>query len=223
MSVIGTFLIALAYVFSLLFASRSSSLISSLFMLSICDPSKYYGLILTQGVVMGIGNGLLITPTLSIQSQYWDKRLGLALGIVQSGTYLLRCLYWVIDFQCRRLVVWRCCDAHHAQHTLQRQGTVCLGHASRRIPDIRIARHRKLTHENPSPWPQGRRKCPQAKRRRNQGCSTGLAVCFIRYWVRLVLLSGCSDSDASQDDLVLFWSILPMCVRCRSACTLILT
>ncbi|KAI0719438.1 major facilitator superfamily domain-containing protein [Fomitopsis betulina] len=69
MSVIGTFLIALA-----------------LFMLSICDPSKYYGLILTQGVVMGIGNGLLITPTLSIQSQYWDKRLGLALGIVQSGS-----------------------------------------------------------------------------------------------------------------------------------------
>ena len=54
-------------------------------MLSICDPSKYYGLILTQGIVMGIGNGLLITPTLSIQSQYWDKKLGLALGIVQSG------------------------------------------------------------------------------------------------------------------------------------------
>ncbi|EPS93570.1 hypothetical protein FOMPIDRAFT_1135895 [Fomitopsis schrenkii] len=69
MSIIGTFLIALA-----------------LFMLSICDPSKYYGLILTQGVVMGIGNGLLITPTLSIQSQYWDKKLGLALGIVQSGS-----------------------------------------------------------------------------------------------------------------------------------------
>ncbi|KZT65263.1 MFS general substrate transporter [Daedalea quercina L-15889] len=69
MSIIGTFLIALA-----------------LFMLSICDPSKYYGLILTQGIVMGIGNGLLITPTLSIQSQYWDKKLGLALGIVQSGS-----------------------------------------------------------------------------------------------------------------------------------------
>lgn len=184
MSIIGTFLIALAYVFPVLFSFHCSSFPSRLFMLSICDPSKYYGLILTQGVVMGIGNGLLITPTLSIQSQYWDKKLGLALGIVQSGTYRVALSCISIDSSRRRLVVRRCRDAHHAQHPLQGKVAVRLGHASGCDSDIGTARHRKLSHAHPCSWSQSRGERPQGECRCNQGRSAGLAVCFIRCWVR---------------------------------------
>ncbi|KZT65262.1 MFS general substrate transporter [Daedalea quercina L-15889] len=58
----------------------------SVFMLSICDPSRYYGLVLTQGLVMGVGCGLTTTPALCLQSHYWRKRRALALGLVQAGS-----------------------------------------------------------------------------------------------------------------------------------------
>ncbi|KAI0719437.1 MFS general substrate transporter [Fomitopsis betulina] len=58
----------------------------SVFMLSICDPSQYYGLVLTQGLVMGIGCGLTTTPALCLQSHYWRKRRALSLGLVQAGS-----------------------------------------------------------------------------------------------------------------------------------------
>ena len=57
-------------------------------MLSICDPSRYYGLVLTQGLVMGIGCGLTTTPALCLQSHYWRKRRALSLGLVQAGAHL---------------------------------------------------------------------------------------------------------------------------------------
>ncbi|CCM05103.1 uncharacterized protein FIBRA_07310 [Fibroporia radiculosa] len=58
----------------------------SLFMLSLADPSSYYQLLLSQGIGMGLAGGLLLTPSLAIQSHYWKKRRAMALGIVQSGS-----------------------------------------------------------------------------------------------------------------------------------------
>ncbi|CCM01237.1 uncharacterized protein FIBRA_03285 [Fibroporia radiculosa] len=58
----------------------------SLFMLSLADPSSYYQLFLAQGVGMGLGGGLLLSPSLSVVSHYWNKKRSLALGVVQSGS-----------------------------------------------------------------------------------------------------------------------------------------
>lgn len=54
-------------------------------MLSLADPTKYYQLILSQGVGMGIGQGMLLVPALSIQAHYWRKRRAVAMGIVLTG------------------------------------------------------------------------------------------------------------------------------------------
>lgn len=54
------------------------------FMTSI--SSRYYQLFLTQGILTGIGNGLLFCPSLAVISTYHNKRKALALGIVAAGT-----------------------------------------------------------------------------------------------------------------------------------------
>ncbi|CAA7262221.1 unnamed protein product [Cyclocybe aegerita] len=58
----------------------------SLFMVSICDPQKYYQLYLAQGLGVGIGSGLLYIPCLAVQSHHWRARRGLAMGIAATGT-----------------------------------------------------------------------------------------------------------------------------------------
>ncbi|KAH9914343.1 MFS general substrate transporter [Fomitopsis serialis] len=68
------------------FLVGSFLILLSVFMLSICDPSQYYGLVLTQGLLMGVGCGLTTTPALCLQSHYWKKRRALALGLVQAGS-----------------------------------------------------------------------------------------------------------------------------------------
>ena len=55
-------------------------------MLSLADTHNYYQLILSQGVGMGLGSGLLLVPALSIQAHHWRKRRALAMGIVLTGT-----------------------------------------------------------------------------------------------------------------------------------------
>lgn len=56
-----------------------------MFMLSLASPDKYYQLILSQGIGMGLGSGLLLVPSLSVQAHHWEKRRALAMGIVLSG------------------------------------------------------------------------------------------------------------------------------------------
>ncbi|CCM00560.1 uncharacterized protein FIBRA_02594 [Fibroporia radiculosa] len=58
----------------------------SLFMLSLADPSKYYQLILSQGIGMGIGAGLLLVPAVSVQAHHWKKWRSLAMGTVVTGS-----------------------------------------------------------------------------------------------------------------------------------------
>ncbi|TFY55681.1 hypothetical protein EVJ58_g8095 [Rhodofomes roseus] len=57
-----------------------------MFMLSIADPHKYYQLVLSQGVGMGIGSGLMLVPAISVQTHHWRLRRSLAMGIVMTGS-----------------------------------------------------------------------------------------------------------------------------------------
>ena len=56
-------------------------------MLSLADTTKYYQLILSQGVGVGIGSGFLLVPALSIQSHHWRRKRSLIMGLVLSGPY----------------------------------------------------------------------------------------------------------------------------------------
>lgn len=47
--------------------------------------TQYYQIVLSQGLCSAVGLGLMFTPSLSIQSQWFSKRRGLAVGIVMSG------------------------------------------------------------------------------------------------------------------------------------------
>ncbi|PCH34806.1 MFS general substrate transporter [Wolfiporia cocos MD-104 SS10] len=58
----------------------------SLFMLSLASPQKFYQLLLSQGVGMGLGAGLLVVPAMSLQGHYWKKRRSLAMGLVAAGS-----------------------------------------------------------------------------------------------------------------------------------------
>ncbi|EGO00981.1 hypothetical protein SERLA73DRAFT_105481 [Serpula lacrymans var. lacrymans S7.3] len=57
----------------------------SMFMLSLVQPGQYYQIFLSHGVGMGIGQGLLYVPSLSIVAHHFKRRRALATGIVVSG------------------------------------------------------------------------------------------------------------------------------------------
>ncbi|XP_041722757.1 monocarboxylate transporter 9 [Coregonus clupeaformis] len=61
-------------------------------MLSAFAPNVQF-LIFSYGIVVGLGCGLLYAATLTITCQYFDKRRGLALGIVTTGTSVGGFLY----------------------------------------------------------------------------------------------------------------------------------
>ncbi len=48
--------------------------------------TKYWHLFLAQGILTGLGNGLVFCPTISVASTYFSKKKSLALGLVASGT-----------------------------------------------------------------------------------------------------------------------------------------
>ncbi|KZT66417.1 MFS general substrate transporter [Daedalea quercina L-15889] len=58
----------------------------SLMMLSIANTTRYYELLLAQGISSGLGSGLILVPALSVQSHHWRKRRALAMGIVLMGS-----------------------------------------------------------------------------------------------------------------------------------------
>lgn len=67
-------------------AAGSALHVFSMFMLSLADPHQYYQLILSQGVGMGIGSGLMLVPAMSVQTHHWSKHRSLAMGIVMTGS-----------------------------------------------------------------------------------------------------------------------------------------
>ncbi|KAL0964708.1 hypothetical protein UPYG_G00327870 [Umbra pygmaea] len=70
----------------------SGVMVSGGLMLSAFAPNVPF-LIFSYGVVVGLGCGLLWAATLTITCQYFDKRRGLALGIVTTGTSVGGFLY----------------------------------------------------------------------------------------------------------------------------------
>ena len=56
-------------------------------MLSLADPTKYYQLILAQGIGMGIGSGLMFVPTMSVQAHHWRVFRARAMGVVMAGEF----------------------------------------------------------------------------------------------------------------------------------------
>lgn len=63
-------------------------------MLSAFAPNVQF-LIFSYGIVVGLGCGLVYAATLTITCQYFDKRRGLALGIVTTGTSAPLFAHWV--------------------------------------------------------------------------------------------------------------------------------
>ncbi|KAJ7496787.1 MFS general substrate transporter [Mycena latifolia] len=61
-------------------------LVSSMFMVSIAHPDRFYQIYLAQGLCMGLGAGMLYVPALAVQAHYWRDRRAVAMGIVVSGT-----------------------------------------------------------------------------------------------------------------------------------------
>lgn len=56
----------------------------SIMMISLCK--EYWQFILAQGVLLGIGNTLLVCPAIALVGQYFKKKLALALGVTIGGS-----------------------------------------------------------------------------------------------------------------------------------------
>lgn len=65
-----------------------------MFLMSIC--TEYWQLMLTQGLLTGIGGGIFFTPALALVATYFDKRRGLAIGLVTTGNSVGGMVYPVV-------------------------------------------------------------------------------------------------------------------------------
>ncbi|QPC74668.1 hypothetical protein HYE68_005420 [Fusarium pseudograminearum] len=50
--------------------------------------TSYWHLMITQGVVTGIGGGIIFAPSLALVATYFEKRRGIAIGLVTTGNSL---------------------------------------------------------------------------------------------------------------------------------------
>ena len=66
-------------------------------MLSICRT--YWESLLAQGFVVGIGSGFLFVPAVAILSQYFTKKLGLAIGLAASGSSMGGIIYPIMFYK----------------------------------------------------------------------------------------------------------------------------
>ncbi|KUL84175.1 hypothetical protein ZTR_07209 [Talaromyces verruculosus] len=64
----------------------STTTVFSIMMISICK--EYWQFILAQGVLLGIGNTLLVCPAIALVGQSFKKKLALALGVTIAGSSL---------------------------------------------------------------------------------------------------------------------------------------
>jgi hypothetical protein len=65
-----------------------------IFMMSISH--SFWSLMLTQGVLTGIGGGIFFTPSMGLLSTYWSTRRGVAIGIATTGNSAGGMIYPVI-------------------------------------------------------------------------------------------------------------------------------
>ncbi|CAI6341403.1 unnamed protein product [Periconia digitata] len=66
-------------------------------MLSLCR--EYWQVVLAQGLVIGIGAGVLFVPCVALVPQYFSARLGTALGIAASGSALGGIVYPIVLYR----------------------------------------------------------------------------------------------------------------------------
>lgn len=60
-------------------------------MTSLC--TTYWQLVLAQGICIGIGNGALLTPMMTVVSTYFGRKLPLAMGIAACGSVVGGLIY----------------------------------------------------------------------------------------------------------------------------------
>lgn len=70
--------------------------LAGLFSMSAAASPKYWHLVVSQGVLTGLGGGILFTPSLGLVATWFSRRRGLALGIVTTGNSTGGLLYPVI-------------------------------------------------------------------------------------------------------------------------------
>jgi MFS family permease len=66
------------------FAAGAAFQVVGIFTASVA--TRYWQVLLAQGVCMGLGNGCLFCPCISTLSTYFSRRRGIAMGIAASGT-----------------------------------------------------------------------------------------------------------------------------------------
>ncbi|KAF1964158.1 monocarboxylate permease [Bimuria novae-zelandiae CBS 107.79] len=66
-------------------------------MLSLC--TEYWQVLLCQAFCVGIGSGLLFTPTVSLLPTYFSTHMGLAVGIASSGSSLGGVIYPIVLYR----------------------------------------------------------------------------------------------------------------------------
>ncbi|KAK8024537.1 hypothetical protein PG993_012603 [Apiospora rasikravindrae] len=81
-----------------LLAAGTFGLVFGHMMLSLC--TQYWQVLLAQGIVVGLGGGCLFVPALAVVQPYFGARLGLALGIVGTGSSIGNIVYAVIFIRC---------------------------------------------------------------------------------------------------------------------------
>ncbi|VUC33742.1 unnamed protein product [Clonostachys rosea] len=70
--------------------------LAGIFAMSASNHPQYWQLIITQGVLTGIGGGILFTPTLGLVATWFGRRRGFAIGLATVGNSTGGILYPVI-------------------------------------------------------------------------------------------------------------------------------
>ena len=81
----------------LLLFTGSFLVVFGFMMLSLCQ--EYWQALLAQAFCIGIGGGLLFTPTVSLVPTYFSTRIGLAVGIASSGSSLGGVIYPIVLYK----------------------------------------------------------------------------------------------------------------------------
>jgi MFS family permease len=59
--------------------------LGGIFAMSASDSPKYWQLMLTQGILTGLGSGILFTPTIALVATWFGNRRGMAIGLATTG------------------------------------------------------------------------------------------------------------------------------------------
>ncbi|KAJ5634391.1 hypothetical protein N7528_002233 [Penicillium herquei] len=81
----------------LLLVTGSFMVVFGLMMLSLCK--EFWQALLAQAFCVGIGGGLLFTPTVSLLPTFFSSRMGLAVGIASSGSSLGGVIYPIVLYR----------------------------------------------------------------------------------------------------------------------------